>query len=319
MTTYTTLTDATLTANKPWTQSIARAVRDNPIAITEKAAGAPVLANNYVVAAMINAAAVTWGKISTSLQQSSGTLNALSSVQINFTGGMQTLGWAVDNTGTGSVATVDATQTSAYTAAIQLKEVGGSNGTYRFQANYVNSSPPWNLGDGDIPLFVFAEIRPDGSVVRVDVADAPPWGYNGPTSVRPTRESTDGRKFREVRKIIADHGTLAEAQKMGITPEMIFDRLATDPVVEEEITHEIKNRDMPSIPHPFGARKNTNNTIVLLDPVSPLIQKMAIVRMDPALDEPLTDMLLKGKFNIDNTPLVRAGPPGVTIVTASLR
>lgn len=41
MTAYTNLSDATLTTGKPITQSIARAWRDNPIAITEGSSGAP--------------------------------------------------------------------------------------------------------------------------------------------------------------------------------------------------------------------------------------------------------------------------------------
>lgn len=41
MTSYTNLTDATLTSGKPGTQSVFRALRDNPTAITEGASGAP--------------------------------------------------------------------------------------------------------------------------------------------------------------------------------------------------------------------------------------------------------------------------------------
>lgn len=47
MTTYTPLADATLAQDKPWTQSISRAVRDNPLAIAEATSGAPsILALN---------------------------------------------------------------------------------------------------------------------------------------------------------------------------------------------------------------------------------------------------------------------------------
>ena len=65
MTAYTTITDATLTAGKPGTQAVFRALRDNAIAITEKAAGAPVLANSYVVEAMLAASSVSQGKLKT--------------------------------------------------------------------------------------------------------------------------------------------------------------------------------------------------------------------------------------------------------------
>lgn len=39
--TYTTISDTTLAQDKPFTQSVARSLRDNPIAITEGASGAP--------------------------------------------------------------------------------------------------------------------------------------------------------------------------------------------------------------------------------------------------------------------------------------
>ena len=41
MTSYTAIPDATLAANKPLPQAVSRALRDNPIAITEGSAGAP--------------------------------------------------------------------------------------------------------------------------------------------------------------------------------------------------------------------------------------------------------------------------------------
>lgn len=49
-----------------------------------KDSGAPVLANNYVVTAMINSAAVTQSRLATSTNSQSGTVTADGSVQISF-------------------------------------------------------------------------------------------------------------------------------------------------------------------------------------------------------------------------------------------
>lgn len=326
MTDWTEIPDANVEVGKPTRSIDGLALRDNVPAAFEKAVGAPVLANDYVVEAMISAlavtnvklsaSAVTWGKISTSLQQSSGTTVTGTPTDIGFTGGGQTLGWSVAWGSSNASHALQPYNNGGYVFGVRWWNATGGNLTYYFQANYINSSPPWNMGDGDIELFVFLEIQPDGTVLRVDVADAPPWGYNGPTSVVPSRETADGRKYRRVRQLIAEHGTLAAARLAGLTRAQIFDRLATDPWVDEVITAAIKNRDMPLIPHPFGAKQAPANTIVLLDPVSPLVQQLAALHADAALDERLSDLLLSGAFEIGNTPLARAVPPGVLAVAA---
>lgn len=300
----------------PSTSHTHNGVNSAVVSLGSSAITTTMIANLAVTNGKLDAGAVTFGKINTSLQQTSGT--PAGTVAITFTGGGQTLGWGVASAGSASPLDIVCTNNAGYVWGITL--TGGDGGTtYYFQANYINSSPPWNLGDGDITLFIFVEIKPDGTVVRVDISDAPPWGYNGPTSVKPSRELADGRKFRRVRQLIAEHGTLAAARATGLTRTQIFDRMATDPWVEEEITHEIKNRDMPLIPHPFGTKQTPSNTIVLLDPVSPLMQRLATLHNEPALDERLSELLLTGIFNIGNTPLTRTAPPGVMVVSATFK
>lgn len=55
MTDYTTLSDTTLAQDKPFTQSVSRALRDNPIAISEGSASAPKLLRNGMRVAMFTA------------------------------------------------------------------------------------------------------------------------------------------------------------------------------------------------------------------------------------------------------------------------
>src|SRR3990167_6434711 len=287
-------------------------VNSKSVVLADGVVTEPKLAAGAVTNTKLGANAVTWGKISASLQQSSGSGDS----NINFTGGGNTLGWGigVSSIGANEMLRVSTSDYVSYVWSIRVLD--GAPSGWRFQANYINSSPPWNMGDGDIPLFAYLEITPTANVIRVDIADAPPWGYNGPTSVRPYRVSADGRKFRAVRKIIAEFGTLAAARAAGLTRAQILDRLATDALVEEEITHAIKNRDMPLIPHPFVTKQDPANTIVLLDPVSPLMHRLAVLHNEQALDERLTDLLMAGQFNIGNTALMRASPAGVMIGSA---
>lgn len=54
MTVYSTIADSEIDPESPGTTTLFTKLRNNPIAITEKAAGAPVLANGYVVTDMLD-------------------------------------------------------------------------------------------------------------------------------------------------------------------------------------------------------------------------------------------------------------------------
>lgn len=77
MTTYTTIADTEIDQDSPVTETVLTKLRDNPIAITEGASGAP-----KVQTAGINDAAVTQVKISTTLASYAGSIPAEASVNI---------------------------------------------------------------------------------------------------------------------------------------------------------------------------------------------------------------------------------------------
>ena len=58
MTTYSAIPDSDIDPESPGTTGLFTLLRDNPIAMFEKAAGAPVLANGYIVTAMYAAGSV---------------------------------------------------------------------------------------------------------------------------------------------------------------------------------------------------------------------------------------------------------------------
>lgn len=307
--------------------------QDNFSAVCNKDAGAPVLANSYVVEAMlangsvanakiangsvdnnkIASGAVTWGQISTGLQQSAA--GGGSYTDFSFSGGARTLGWGL-NSDTAEEDVRTPVIGGTYQWYIRVMRAGG--GTQYFQASFINSSPPWDMGDGEIPLFIFLEIDSLGNVVRVDCADAPPWAYNGPTDLTAS-SIINNKKYRRVKQIIAEFGTLAAARAAGLTRSQILNRLMNDAEVDEEITQAIKNRDMGLISSPFIRKADPANTIVLLDPVSPLMQRLARLHREQALDEKLPQLFMDGRFNIGNTSLPRVSPPGVLVVSASLK
>ena len=72
---------------------------------------------------------------------------------------------------------------------------------------------------------------------------------------------------------------------------------------------------MPLIPHPFMSNNLTGKTVVLLDPVSPLMTRLLGLHDS---GESVTD-LVRDWMSIGNTALARSGPPGVMIVNATLK
>lgn len=193
---------------------------------------------------------------------------------------------------------------------LDASAAGGSEGIYAYQ-RYVDASPPYNLGDGDVPLFVFAEVDAIGNVSRIYVAPEAPWHHNGPTNIQAQRYDAQGRGYRKVRRLFAEHGSIKAARAAGLSLAQIAARLADDPLEEMEITQAIKQADMPLLPHPFIGNDLTGKTIILLDPVSPFVERLFRLH---EVGESISELLHTGDIKFANTALPRSGPPGVVCV-----
>lgn len=192
---------------------------------------------------------------------------------------------------------------------------GGTGTNVYARQRYVQASPPYDLGDGEIPLFIFALMNADGSIHSTCVAPEAPWHNNGPTSIRPDLE-IGGKKFQRRRAILAEFGSIRAAiQNSGLTRAQIMDRFATDQMIDWEITQAIKQADMPLLPHPFMGNNLTGKTVVLLDPVSPLMSRLLDLH---DAGESVTE-IVRDWLTIGNTALVRKGPPGVMVCAARLK
>lgn len=147
---------------------------------------------------------------------------------------------------------------------------------------YIQSSPPYDIGDGEVPLFVFVKLDADGKITQLSAAQDPPWMYNGPTNTNYNKR-VNGRKYR-FEKYVDENG---EIQKREI-----------------EITQAVKNADMDTVPHPFILKEN--ESVVLLDPVETL-ELMELM----GAGERVSSFLFNDYLRIDNTPINRACPQGV--------
>ena len=79
---------------------------------------------------------------------------------------------------------------TAVTTYATIMTFGSTNAaaTASIQHRHVDASPPYDLGDGLVPLFVFLSIdKATGKIVGTSTSIDGPWHNNGPTHIRTER------------------------------------------------------------------------------------------------------------------------------------
>jgi len=194
-----------------------------------------------------------------------------------------------------------------------------SGGTCYGRIRYVQASPPYNMGDGDVAVFIYALIdNATGKIESMWEADDPPWAYGGPTCIIPTRmDGVTGKKFRKVNAYC--HNNPNWKAKLGGTVlerDIVIQSVAGAKEIEIEIDHAYKNRDMNIMPHPFMGNSLVGKTLVMLDPVSDLdVQLSELKKQGQSILELFNEGYIK--FDSNLTPLSRAKPNGVIAVGGS--
>lgn len=268
------ISNTAIDQDSPITVSLMTALRDNPAAIANGDAGAPriqnaALATNSVTSVKIASGAVTNSEIAVGAVQQSSISTSIGEVSQTSQFGVGSLlalpggsyGFYPQLRITfGSVNAVISSASSTYTTGIRFlysfsHTHDGGNAPADWsdttadgyaQQRYINSSPPYNIGDGDVPLFVYALVGGDGQIKSTYAADVPPWAYNGPTSVTAHRQcKVTGRKFQIVKSFNRESGELE--------------------FFEREVCDAVKNADMVLIPHPF-CDINNDDRVILLEP-----------------------------------------------------
>lgn len=253
------------------------------------------IALDNITNALIAPNAVGQSELKDALQQSTGSAAA----NIIFTGGAFTLGWGA----AGADYDVNAYSAGGYTWGIRLIK---TTGDYFFQARYFTASAPYNLGNGDIPIFVFVVINGAGEIIATDTAEAPPWFYNG----RPENTFNPKKYKRKKGKSNYFYDQLVMPDK-AVNFEAYLDALENpqDYIEEIEITPAMKNLDMDIIPHPFIGNDLAGKSVVLLDPVGSMAEKMRDLH---DMGESVADLLMDGYLLIDNEDAGAISPVGVT-------
>lgn len=339
---YTTIADSAIDPDSPIDTALMTAIRNNIVVVYEYVGGksyTPAEPHNHngvnsaLISIIADGAVSTEAKLAAAVVSQSKLKMASGDDSANYNnsdltflsrlwtppGGVYGLGWDHSISGSTSYNTqLEINRLTPSVLAPVTDSVVGLYLTYTGSASdasgtatvtqwYIQASPPYDLGDGPVPLFVFALVGADSVVKRVWSAPDAPWHYNGPTDIRAQRiDSVTGRKYRSMHPLSAEFGSLGAARK-ALSPAEFLKRTA-DAKVEVEITQAMKQADMPLIPHPFIADPGT---VVLLDPVSPVVGKLFDLHEGRIH---IGDLLREGDLLIDNTALPRSGPPGVMVV-----
>lgn len=246
--------------------------------------------------------AIGQAELKDALQQSTGTgISAL-----NYTGGAFTLGFGLAG-GTGI--SLQGHTTSAYTWGIGIFRISG---THFWQSRYFQASPPYDMGNGEIPLFVFATVdNATREIEAVDIAPDPPWAYSGPTDIRPDFvDKATGKKYKNVPKTTLDIlGNIADTGKRAA----MFAQLRSSERDVVEVTPEFKNADIDIVSHPFMGNDLSGKTVILLDPTGSAVDDLGAI-WDKG--ENVAE-IARQYINVGNTDIGINKPAGVMLVSAN--
>jgi len=323
MTTYTAIPDTDIDPDSPITTGLMTLLRDNPIAITEGAAGAPSIVygaldlQSSVDQTDLAADSVGQSELKVTSGTVGGSISAGGSAEYTLSGGNYGLSlYAYTNNPSESEHSwtyPEYPSANSYQHRVGHYHVGGSGAdTQNTREYYINSSPPYDLGDGEIPLFIYVVIdNTTGIIEHFSEYVDPVWAYNGKTNIRPSKYTKDGKAYCKRKDMSDIPFTLAEAKNDIVKLREYTDAFKLADEIEVEITQEIKNADMNDVPHPFMGNDLTGKTVALLDPVSTVMEDLLALKNHDSNDVP--DILMGNYLKIGNSMLQRNAPNGLLV------
>lgn len=268
-------------------------------------------ATGSVDQAAIGAAAVGQGELKTTTASHSVGISSGSSSTQALTGGTYswwTMGGTEGAANTDHIVVGGNGDTAAGTLGLRNQETALN--TCYIDERYVQASPPYDLGDGETPLFIYL-LMSGGNIEGVSVAPDPTWAYHGPTDIRAEHvDRVTGRKYRRQR-ILPNGMTLREAKLQAPAIYRQFQTGQIDASIELiEITQAYKNQDKDIAPHPWYLNNNSGKQVVLLDPVSAIASRLADIADDEGARE-VRELIQGDYLVVDNSDNGRNSAAGV--------
>lgn len=316
MATWTAISDSVLEPGKPIRSIDGIALRDNPIAITEGAAGAPRVVSG----------AIDWSTVSNEIGQQQMASNAVGQAQLKTSestnsntddapfdvtvpGGTYSFWpryWASTST-----SAFLAGSTSSSNQAVTFDNTSGASRTGNVRSRFIQSSPPYDLGDGIIHGFVYVRLDAYGKPAGVYISEDPA-SYGTTWGGTPEYFSADGKLHGrwKSRKL-----TIKDVKEGHASAADLMDPSNT--VIEDiEITPQSKLRGIDERPHPWADSMPSGHQAILLDPMCECTGWIIRTMLDG--DSP-DQLIYSGHIKIDNTELQRACPPGMKAYKAKLK
>lgn len=190
--------------------------------------------------------------------------------------------------------------TASYVTNIHLAVLSG---TAFAQQRYVQSSPPYDLGNGIIQMFVFILLdKTTKDVLATYSAPDPVWANNGPTTIHNLGPVVIDDKFSNDSKLLKNYlDKLRGASKAS--------KVKGKRAKFEKFTPLQKNADMNLIPHPFPDYDAAKHVVVMLDPVSDFNDDL--FNIHEYSGDSIAEILHAGHIHIDNSSLALTMPRDV--------
>jgi len=213
-----------------------------------------------------------------------------------------------------------------YELSYRWRNSGGGTRTFLLLSRYIQASPPYNLGDGDVPLFIYFLI--DNSTKKIQghsIATDPHWAYHGPTNIATAAIKSDTLGKLRMPTWKAEGKDPVEAIKSGSSKKIrdMVKSISESRYEMVDATHKLKNSDMNIVPHPFQGENLEGKSVLLLDPVSDVTLELAeyLHAINDTTDfnsetDPL-NLFKKGYLKFGNEELNRKGPRACKIVSVN--
>jgi len=284
-------------------------LQNNLLAITAGDLGAPKLQNAALSTSLgflqIASNSVTQSDVkSTTAEQSQASIAPNATHEFTPTGGDWTMNGFVGQDTTISAAEHFEIRCHSGQQANLIRvrnRIGGATKTAFLLTRFIQASPPYNLGNGDIPLFIFLMLdKTTKEIIASEIAEDPPWYAHGPhMQGLPGRiEKYLGVWGLDIKTILGDpvkrESVLARFKSLTESQLQKLKR--------EDFTQVEKNIDMKTVPHLFNNFDANKHVIVLADPCGDLVETLYHMKKARCFDDMKKECLVKlfdsGKIKI---------------------
>lgn len=330
---WTTIPDSDIDPDSPITTGLMTAYRDNFPALAAGLSGAPLIqtaaleqtaSSEAVTQACIRAAAVGQAELKSTTASQSASVSSGGYGEVTLTGASYTMAWFCGNNSTYYKDCI-APNSGTYTTKVRVEDKNalGTHTMYVY-SRYIQASPPYDLGNGDIALFIMARINTiTKEIIETFIAQDPPWAYNSNFNNHPIHgklQKALGLRGKNIKAIFDGTDTSMQPQQVLALISQMNDikrnPAAFQTILNEPFTMEEKLEGMYQMPHTF-APLAADEAYIMIDPVGALTDSLAILHEEMGNSEGFSiSNLLHDKYIEIGTEQNAFTPPGIIAVSA---